>query len=146
MIIREARAEDFEGAIVLYQELVGDWDLMAKGETAKSQWSEILQHPGTTVFAAEKGENIVGLVTLHLLPNLTFGSRPYALIENVVAAKKLHGQGVGRKVMEAAMDHAWKHGAYKIMLLTGTERGAKGFYEKLGFNAADKHGMIIWKD
>lgn len=29
------------------------------------------------------------------------------------------------------------------MLLTGTAFGARGFYEKLGFEADSKHGMIM---
>ena len=146
MEIREAKPEDFDDAIKLYNELTGQWDRVAKGEKAKEQWLAILGHEGTKVFAAELEGVLVGLVTLHLLPNLTFGRRPYGLIENVVTATNLHGQGVERQVMQAAMDYAWSKGAYKIMLLTGQERGAKGFYEKLGFNADDKHGMIIWKD
>lgn len=146
MQTREARAEDFEDAVELYQELVGDWDRMAKGSEARQQWLSILEHSGTKVFAAELDKKVVGLVTLHLLPNMTFGSRPYALIENVVTAHEHHGKGIGRQLMQAAMDHAWLETAYKIMLLTGMGRGAKGFYEKLGFNADDKHGMIIWKD
>ena len=142
MKIREAVIEDFDQAIRLYKELSGD--RIASGDDAKQLWTKILKHEGTTVLAAENGIEIVGLVTLHLMPNLTFGERPYALIENVITTSNLQGQGIGRQIMQAAIDLARSQNAYKVMLLTGQGRGAKGFYEKLGFNAEDKHGMIIW--
>ena len=51
--------------------------------------------------------------------------------------------GIGRGVMEAIIRAAWDAGAYKIMLLTGKGANARGFYEKLGFDGDEKHGMIL---
>jgi hypothetical protein len=45
--------------------------------------------------------------------------------------------------MIAIAEQAWKHDAYKILLLTGKEMGARGFYLKLGFDDDEKHGMIL---
>ncbi len=145
MKIREARAEDFDGAMALYQELTSDKGTLAQGEQARTQWETILNYPGTTVLAADLDGRVVCLVTLHVLPNLTVGTRPYALIENVVTTSALHRKGIGKQVMQAAIDCAWAEDAYKVMLLTGKHRGAKAFYEKVGFNDDEKHGMIIRK-
>jgi GNAT superfamily N-acetyltransferase len=74
---------------------------------------------------------------------MTYEGRPYAVIENVVTLKRCQGQGLGRMVMQAAIDAAWVAGAYKVMLLTGKSLGAKGFYEKLGFTSEEKFGMTL---
>ena len=83
------------------------------------------------------------MATLHLLPNMTYGGRPYGLVENVVTLSAMQGQGLGRAVMEAVIAAAWEADAYKIMLLTGKEAGAKGFYYKLGFSNEQKFGMML---
>ena len=74
---------------------------------------------------------------------MTFSGRPYALIENVVTLNSHRGQGCSRAVMQEAAQRAWRAGAYKIMLLTGQDAGARGFYEKLGYTAEEKFGMTL---
>ena len=83
------------------------------------------------------------MATLHLLPNLTYTGRPYALVENVVTLRAHHGQGLGRAVMQAVIAQAWAADAYKIMLLTGQSNTAKGFYLKLGFDPDEKQAMTL---
>ncbi len=137
--VRHAREDDFEAALDLYRELVGDIPVAEEPR----QWLDVLRHPGTTVFAAESEGRLAALATLHLLPNVTYGGRPYALIENVVSAAAYRGQGCGRAVMEAAIAHAWEADAYTVMLLTGRQLDARGFYERLGFTADAKFGMTL---
>ncbi|MGB0504756.1 MAG: GNAT family N-acetyltransferase [Pikeienuella sp.] len=139
MIIRPLNMTDFTDALALYRELMGDIPVAEDF----SAFQKLLTHDGLTIWGAEVKGAIVSMVTLHVMPNITFGSRPYALIENVVTAQRAQGTGIGRAVMEAAMEAAWAENAYKIMLLTGQDSGAKGFYEKLGFTGDQKHGMII---
>ena len=74
---------------------------------------------------------------------MTYGGEPYGLIENVVTARSHRGRGVGRAVLSRLIDMAWAADAYKVMLLTGTARGAQGFYRKVGFDDTDKHGMVL---
>ena len=146
MIVRPARAEDFEPAVTLYRQMGGAVTVIDGPEGAR-RWREIVDHPGTQVFTLELADSVLAaLATLHVLPNMTFGGRPYALIENVVTGCKHRGMGYGRLVMQAAIDAAWAADAYKIMLLTGRNRpdgGVAGFYESLGFSSDDKHGMTL---
>jgi GNAT superfamily N-acetyltransferase len=86
------------------------------------------------------------MATLHLMPNMTYHGRPFGLIENVVTLPDARGQGFARAVMMALADTAQDANAYKIMLLTGRDNEAKGFYERLGYNADEKHGMILRLD
>ncbi len=103
----------------------------------------IITHPGTTIFGSFDAQRLTCVVTLHVLPNLTRGGRPYALIENVVTSPDHRNKGYARATMQAAIDAAWQADAYKIMLLTGQDTGALGFYESLGFNADQKFGMQL---
>ena len=138
---RPLTADDFDDAHILYVQLTNGPPPPA-GDHGREAFAAVLAHPGTTILGAEVEARIAGMATLHVMPNLTYGGRPYALVENVVTRRDMHGRGVGRAVMEAATEQARTAGCYKIMLLTGQGRGAKGLYEKVGFSAHAKHGMI----
>ncbi|WP_085899469.1 GNAT family N-acetyltransferase [Kiloniella majae] len=159
MLIRLARETDYAFAVELYAEFGGAVPGIS-GEEGLAQWRTLLAHPGTSVVVAVDQESeakavarqicapVCAIVTLHVLPNMTYLGRPYALIENVITSQEYRGQGLGRQVMERAIDMAWEANAYKIMLLTGKGRkdgGAKGFYESLGFSDEDKYGMTLRK-
>ena len=134
---RQLTAKDAPAIETLYVALIGE-QAMDMG-----QLPAILSHPGTSMWGALSGMQVVSMVTLHLLPNVTQSGRPYGLIENVVTLPAVQGRGSGRIAMQAAIDHAWGHDAYKIMLLTGQDTGARGFYEKLGFRGDQKFGMQL---
>ena len=110
---------------------------------ATTAFQAIIDHPGTSIMGAEAQGQIVSMATLHLLPNVTYGGRPYGLIENVVTLPAHRGRGFGAAVMHALLDRAWAAEAYKVMLLTGKTYGARDFNEKLGFEADDKFGMTL---
>lgn len=138
MTTRKLTSQDVQAALTLYRHLVGDQ--MIGGADALAR---VLDHPGTSVFGAFKGDALLAMATLHILPNVTQGGRPYALVENVVTHAEHRGHGHGRRVMEAVIAAAWAADCYKIMLLTGRTAEARGFYEKLGFGADEKWGMTI---
>jgi GNAT superfamily N-acetyltransferase len=139
--IRALVKSDADGALLLYKELT-----FGPPADDAGGFFRVLDHPGTQVFGVFVADQLASMVTLHLLPNVLWGARPYALIENVVTARAYQKQGLGRKAMQAAMDAAWDAQAYKIMLMTGQKRGAKGFYEALGFSSEDKFAMVIRRD
>ncbi|WP_415921481.1 GNAT family N-acetyltransferase [Tateyamaria sp. SN6-1] len=137
-MIRAFTSADAGAAMTLYRHLVGDQPL-----ADASAFASVIGQPGTTVWGAWDADLAVALATLHILPNITQGGRPYALIENVVTHAAHRGCGHGRQVMEAAVDAAWAAECYKIMLLTGQSAQARGFYEALGFGADEKWGMTL---
>lgn len=140
MAVRPLTPDDFAAALRLYRILTRDPVPVSADPTA---FEAVLRHPGTTVFGMESAGQIVSMLTLHLLPNMTSGGRPYGLIENVVTDPDHRGTGMGRAVMTACVDHARTQDAYKLMLMTGTARGAIGFYEKVGFSGHEKHGLVL---
>ncbi len=140
MIIRPLHSGDFSAALRLYRILTRDPVPVSDSSAA---FDAVLNHSGTTILGMEHEGAIIAMTTLHLLPNMTSGGRPYALVENVVTDPEHRGQGVGRQVLQACIDRAKSENAYKVMLLTGEARGVRGFYEKLGFSGHQKHGLVL---
>ncbi|WP_254449086.1 GNAT family N-acetyltransferase [Thalassococcus sp. S3] len=139
MTVRRLTIQDHANILNLYAELAPATPVLQN----VSGLEALIAHPGTELLGAEVEGSVGAMVTLHVLPNLTYGGRPYALIENVVTAQRFQMRGLGRRVMEAAIRSAWAQDAYKIMLLTGQTAGARGFYERLGFSADEKFGMTL---
>ncbi|WP_310621296.1 GNAT family N-acetyltransferase [Flexibacterium corallicola] len=140
--LRPLVPEDYQQAITLYNEFKGP-PILLEGEAAKEHFAKIVEHSDTTIFGAQLGERVVSMATLHVLPNMTWGGRPYCLIENVITLEAFQGRGIGSKTMEHLIKAAWEAGAYKIMLLTGKENTAYQFYGKFGFSQDQKRGMML---
>ncbi len=96
-----------------------------------------------TILVAEQDNHLAATCTLVVIPNLTRGAQPYALIENVVTDAGHRRTGLGRAVLEAAIERAWEAGCYKAMLMTGSKNPATlRFYAGVGF-VQDKTGFQI---
>jgi GNAT superfamily N-acetyltransferase len=139
--IRQIVASDFIDVAALFAELTNEPSV-----ADQTQFKNILAFLGTQMFGAEVNGRIVSMATLHILPNLGGMRMAYGLIENVVTLQAFQKQGLGRAVMSLLIQAAWDADAYKIMLLTGLERGARGFYEKCGFSGESKIGMQMRRD
>lgn len=111
--------------------------------TDPEAFDTLLAHPGTTIWGIDAGGRLASTATLHLLPNLTYAGRPYGLIENVVTLPDERGRGLARELFDALRQQAIAANAYKLMLLTGNQRGAQGFYHALGFDSTEKSAMIL---
>lgn len=140
--IRPAKASDLSGLLALYRQLHADDPALPSGLAAE-RFAEILAHPGMTVFVSVSAETITSSVTLSILPNLTRGGKPYALIENVVTDARFRKRGHAGALIRHAFEHAWQKGCYKVMLLTGSQDPPTlKFYEGCGF-VQDKTGFQI---
>ena len=141
-LIRELVKGDFEDVLILYKELTGGLPVL-DGDAGREMFAEILNKTNMVIIGAEVEGNIVSVATLHTHHNLTFGGRPYCLIENVVTLKSHQKRGLARQVMNALIEVAWKANACRVVLLTGKSLGASGFYEKFGFSKEEKFGMLL---
>ena len=80
---------------------------------------------------------------LNVIPNLTRGGAPYAIIENVVVDEAHRGQGIGKQIMAATLDVAWDAGCYKAELTTGSQReSTHAFYRACGMSSDSKTAFI----
>ena len=132
-LIRPATADDLSGVLALYRQLnPGDPVLDAAG--AAPVWAAVLGSGLTPPFVAEIEGRLVSSCTLAIVPNLSRGARPYGVIENVVTDAGHRRSGLGRAVLEAALDKAWAADCYKVLLATGSRRESTlRFYEGVGF-------------
>lgn len=106
----------------------------ASPDDAVAALDQLRRYEGSVVLVGVIGDAPVTTCTLVVIPNLTRGAKPYALIENVVTHADHRGAGFGRAVLDAAVERAWDAGCYKVMLMTGSKNPATlAFYEAAGF-------------
>lgn len=135
--IRPARAEDLERVVAL----LSDDFLGATRESANSDlapyieaFADIEADPRNMVYVAEQGGRILGCYQLTIIPNLTFGGGRRALIEGVRVAESSRGSGIGRRMIEHAVDIARAEQCRIVQLTSNKKReDTLRFYEKLGF-------------
>src|SRR5262245_39040104 len=102
-------------------------------------FTQILDSPGLRLFVLEDEGSVVATTYLNLIPNLTRGAAPYAVIENVVVDEARRGTGLGKAIMAHTLKAAWEAGCYKAMLMTGSRNPAThAFYKACGFSGDDK--------
>jgi GNAT superfamily N-acetyltransferase len=131
---RKATAEHLPSILELYAQL-SVADQLPSIEEANATWARILSNEMMSVHIAELDGRAVATCVLVVVPNLTRNMRPFAIVENVVTEKGLRGSGLGKRVVQAAIEQAWAEGCYKVMLLTGRkDEAVLGFYEACGFS------------
>ena len=142
LLIRNLEQADLPALLELYRDLNPSDPPLALAN-ATSVWRQISNYAGCTIFVGIREKSLVTSCTLVVVPNLTRGGLPYALIENVVTSAKYRKQGHGAAVLKHAIAEAWKHDCYKVMLLTGSKNPATlKFYSDVGFEQ-NKTGFQI---
>lgn len=131
--IRHAAETDLQAMVALYAHL-NPADAPADPAKTDEAWKALLASPLVNVFVAESSGEIVASCTIIIVPNVTRGVRPFALIENVVTHADHRRKGFGHAVVAAALDAAWGADCYKVMLATGSQKPETlRFYESAGF-------------
>ena len=142
-VIREAAHQDLEALLELYRWL--NSDPIPPARDAKALWERLLAAEEIHVLAAEEKGRLVSSCTLAVIPNLTHGGKPYALVENVVTHPDWRGRGLASACLDHARELARREGCYKIMLLTGSKQDSTlRFYERAGYNRSDKTAFLQW--
>ena len=131
--VRDADADDVDALLDLYLHLSPDYAKYPL-DMAQQRLLALQTYHGSAVFVGELEGQLVATCTLIVIPNLTRGGRPYALIENVVTHGDHLRKGFGRAVLDAASQRAWACDCYKIMLSTGSKTPSTlAFYKAAGF-------------
>jgi GNAT superfamily N-acetyltransferase len=137
--IREATRADLQPLLALFEASGIDAPGSNDPERAAAQWDAIHRIADARVLVAEGDGRVLGTLTLFVLPLLAHGGAPEALVESVVVHPEAQGRGVGRAMMQHAMQIAAEHGCYKLALTSNVRReGAHAFYDRLGF---ERHGV-----
>jgi GNAT superfamily N-acetyltransferase len=88
-----------------------------------------------SVFVAsdDSGNEVLGLLSLHQFAGL-HDDAPVALITALVVTERARGLGVGRQLVDCAVDLARRWGCTRLMVTTHVRRAdAHAFYEHIGF-------------
>jgi GNAT superfamily N-acetyltransferase len=139
--IRKATFSDLEDILGLYRHLHAQDDPLPGSDSVAEVWRAALER--TDVLLGFLDGQLVSSCTLVVIPNLTRGARPYALVENVVTHADYRKRGFGRELLRYAMSEAWASGCYKVMLLTGSKRAETlRFYESAGLSRGVKTAFV----
>ena len=137
-VIREANEPDMEPILELYGGGGIDAEESFTPDEAREQLGVLHEYPNYRIFVAELGGTVVGTYELLIMDNLAKRGRKSAIVEDVAVSKQHQGRGIGRAMMEHAMQQARTAECYKLVLSSNLRRtDAHAFYESLGFQ---KHG------
>lgn len=88
------------------------------------------------VLAVNHNDELLGLLQLTYIPNLTYQGRWRALIEGVRVLSEHRSRGIGQALIEHAVECARKRGCLMVQLTSDKSRAdALRFYSSLGFKA-----------
>ncbi|HWJ70456.1 MAG TPA: GNAT family N-acetyltransferase [Sphingobium sp.] len=138
IILRSAVADDLPAMLALYRHLSPE-DPPLPMEEAEPNWQALLASPLSDVLVAQVDGVVAATCLLLIVPNLTRGGRPFAMIENVVTDAAWRRRGLGSQLLALARERAQMARCYKIMLATGrTDAAVLRFYEQAGFTRGGK--------
>lgn len=143
MEFRLLTEEDIPSLLELYVQL-DEANKELTLEKSQEVWETIAKNKDIKYFGAVDNGKVVATCYSLIIPNLTAKGRSICFIENVVTDSNYRKQGLGRKVIEMAIDDAKEHNCYKAILQSGCQRTeAHKFYEKLGFNGNKKKAFDL---
>ncbi|MGA3093927.1 MAG: GNAT family N-acetyltransferase [Dehalococcoidales bacterium] len=140
--IRPARHKDIVRILALYDELViVRSDVERTCQPSRAEYESILDRiqsvPGFQLLVIEDDGQVVGLMELLIMPNLSHNALPWALIEGLIIDSRYRRKGLGGTLVRYAIDKAREAGCYKIELSSNKKRfEAHAFYRSLGFEDA----------
>jgi GNAT superfamily N-acetyltransferase len=135
---RAASKADLSAILRLYaQPDLDDGQVLSLRE-AERIFEGMANYPHYKIYVAVCDGQIIGAFSLLIMDNLAHLGAPSAVIEDVAVDPKWQGRGVGKKMMQRALEIAGKAGCYKAALSSNLKRKrAHAFYESLGF---ERHG------
>lgn len=143
-LVREAAEQDLAALLELYTQL-HDNPLPDVSDRILRIYDGILRDENHHILLGCADGIPVSSCVLVLVPNLTHGQQPYALVENVVTHRDFRRKGYAARVLDHARQIAAGENCYKIMLMTGSKSDSTlRFYEKAGYNRLDKTAFIQW--
>ena len=139
MEIRELTEKDLPSLLDLYIQLSESNKNLTLDESKKIWMNEIEENKNIKYFGAVENGKVLSTCYCVIIPNLTNFNQPICFVENVVTDKNYRKQGLGKRVIEKAIETAKENNCYKVILLSGIARKeAHQFYEKIGFNGESK--------
>ncbi|GGD47590.1 hypothetical protein GCM10011514_09470 [Emticicia aquatilis] len=138
VIIRQATLNDVKDILHIYAESLDNGKVLSV-EKAQRIFLKQQQYPDYKVFVAEYEQQLIGTFAILIMENMAHQGTPSAVVEDVGVLPAVQGKGIGKLMMEYALNYAKEKGCYKMSLSSNLKREkAHQFYESLGFQ---KHGF-----
>ncbi|MEQ1637233.1 MAG: GNAT family N-acetyltransferase [Methylococcales bacterium] len=138
LCFREASKSDLSDILRLYAQPDLDDGKILSVKEAEHIFERMARYPSYRIYVATRYARIVGTFAILIMDNLGHLGAPSAIIEDVAVDPTIHGQGIGKEMMQYAMQLAANNGCYKIALSSNLKRTrAHAFYESLEF---ERHG------
>ncbi|MFC8618680.1 GNAT family N-acetyltransferase [Micromonospora purpureochromogenes] len=145
VIFREAVRADLPAVIALLaDDVLGKArDFTEVDEAYERAFADISADPRNHLIVADEAGELVGCMQITYIPGLGRHGAERSLIESVRVRSDLRGRGLGRRMMEWAVDQARQRGCALVQLTTDKTRAdAHRFYRSLGF-VASHEGMKL---
>ncbi len=138
--MRRARPGDALAVRRLLKDLGYTGESRATDETV----SHVLKHPEAVVFVAAAGLDVLGYVAVSVRPQMRLAGL-LASVDELVVGTTRRGEGIGTKLLEAAVAHAKNMHCKRIDVLQSRARESylRGFYQKHHFVEVDTAVMRI---
>ena len=99
-------------------------------------FGDIEADPNNELIVAELDGEIIGTFQLTFTPSLSHQGSKRCTVESVRVDQKHRGKGIGREMMQWAIERAREKGCVSMQLTTHQDRiNAHRFYESLGFSS-----------
>ena len=137
--IRPATERDIPRILDLYHELTvtlpGDKDCGRPALEACAQvLADIAADPRHDLLVVEDGGEVAGTAVLLIVPNLSHGATPWALVENIIVDQRFRRRGLARKLLEHTVSRAREAGCHRIEIMSDNSRKeAHRLYRSVGF-------------
>jgi len=144
MDYRIGNMNDLTGILELYKQLENSNGSSFTVNEANKIWDENIENNNIKYFIAKEENKILGSLYICIIPNLSNNGKSIGFIENVIIDEKYRNKGIGKKLMEMAVEYAKENNCYKVTLQSGIIRTeAHKFYEKIGFNGGSKRAFEL---
>ena len=141
--VRTATEGDIPCILELYDKLT-EGPSQLSSDYVKRTFAQITATPGYELLVAEEDGLVVGTIVLLIVPNLSHGALPWAMVENVIVDGRYRRRGIGRQLMEYAINRSRQADCYKVQLLSNKKRRrAHKFYQELVFETS-AHGFRLY--
>jgi GNAT superfamily N-acetyltransferase len=144
MSIRPASADDAPALA----SLLGELGYPSEAAQVRARIARVLGASGDkatdSVFVAAdpRAPGVLGMLALHLFSAL-HDDAPVALITALVVAERGRGLGVGRRLVDRAIETAREWGCARLMVTTHVRRAdAHAFYEHIGFELTGRRYVM----
>lgn len=131
LTVRKCEFGDLPALILLYNQLHPSEELLY--EDAEWAYHTLTANDACSLYLVLADGAIAATFTLYILPNLTHGGRPAAVIENIVVDQTLRNKGIGKYLIQYAKQIAIDNNCYKLSLTSNVKRkDAHEFYKRIG--------------